>query len=550
MHPDAKEPLAGAAPKAKILAPQPLLEAAGESAIHVPDPAARDRFAAVVRDRLEWSLIKRNASRSVYRAVDSRGPLYLKHFHSQSLGHRLGEWLGRMDARMEYECIARLRAAGVSVPTPLAACWSAGSHWLITEGVEPAQSGDLWHAEQAKAGNWRAIRQATLALADLVARMHQAGVTHPDLHLGNVLVRTDGERPELVLIDLHRMGRHRRLSLRNRAANLAILLGNRFAWTTAAERLRFLRRYMEHAGGPMSVGLWLDYIEPAAFRLRRRYLSQCNRRILRNNGYFARMRIAGYRVHSLLRTKCRVPSSLACTRETTAAEWQAVLREPDALQDGRRLRIADSNLNVCICRREYTCCWPMRSAALRAFVMGHRLMYCGFFTAVPLAVLEKRRRGRVETILITERQTGRPLGESLRQCRRRGVSSAAAELQYPGRPLAWQLGRWLRRLQEEGFVLEGLNCENVLVCRDGQTGQVQDHRRQFILSGLEALCGQSKWRIGRPSLQRRFGVLQGLVASLRARGAISRADELRMLLGWLSEMTDHKPYWRLMQETT
>src|SRR5947208_2930953 len=88
------------------------------------------------------------------------------------------------------------------------------------------------------------LRQ-TLAreLARLLARMHEAGITHHDLHAGNILVRLDGEAVELFLIDLHAVALGRPLGWNAARANLVML--NRWFSMRAgrSERLCFWREY-------------------------------------------------------------------------------------------------------------------------------------------------------------------------------------------------------------------------------------------------------------------------------------------------------------------
>jgi tRNA A-37 threonylcarbamoyl transferase component Bud32 len=454
---------------------------------------------------------------------------------------------------MEMQCMWQLAAAGVSVPRPLAGCWQGGSHWLMTEGVEPSVAGDEWHAQQVKAGDWPAIRQATIALADLVARMHEAGVTHPDLHGGNVLVR-DGSPSDLVLIDLHRMGRHRHLSLRQRAANLAILLQDRLELTRPTDRLRFLRRYVEVTNGPRSLALWLGYIEPVAEKLRQRNLRRRDHRILGRNSYFSPIQSAGYFGRVMLRTKCQLPQSACFGQRLSVSNWQQALdglellgqnvAQPTSSQPvqtiRRILRVGPAELDVLVTRESsFAARGRGAAAAMRAFVLGHRLLNRRILTRRPLAVIEHEGG----TILISEFLPATLLKEYLNGC---GELHPDASRQTTSRRLLWQLGRWIARMQQEGFVLVGLTGDNVLV--------YEDARPQLVLDRLAKLSGSARrwpggsYRISRPGLQRRFDVLVELAAWLQDNGSVNRAAYLRLLLGWLPPGTDHKPYWRLLQE--
>src|SRR5207248_1116756 len=86
-------------------------------------------------------------------------------------------------------------------------------------------------------------RELIEALAAFVARLHEAGVTHPDLHPGNLLVREVAGHREFFLIDVHDIQLGPPLSRAARRANLALL--NRWFQirSTRTDRLRFWRAY-------------------------------------------------------------------------------------------------------------------------------------------------------------------------------------------------------------------------------------------------------------------------------------------------------------------
>src|SRR5262249_47924079 len=80
-------------------------------------------------------------------------------------------------------------------------------------------------------------------LGRLLARIHDAGVAHRDLHPGNLLIHLQGDLPVLYLVDLHavRIGR----PLRWPAARDNLTLLNRWFSLRAnrADRLRFWTAY-------------------------------------------------------------------------------------------------------------------------------------------------------------------------------------------------------------------------------------------------------------------------------------------------------------------
>ena len=166
----------------------------------------------------DWELVKRNASRSVYRGLVDGQAIYLKHFHSRSRLHRMMSRLGGGEARCEMLFAQHLSRCGVPTPDVLAYRNSGGVEWLATREVAPSEQGDTWHVRQLARGaeGQAKIRRMAARLGRLIGRMHASGVFHRDLHCGNVLVRTDVVEP--VLMDLHRATRRRQLSRRSCAA--------------------------------------------------------------------------------------------------------------------------------------------------------------------------------------------------------------------------------------------------------------------------------------------------------------------------------------------
>ena len=305
-------------------------------AIRFADADARRRMEPLLSDltKDKWTVVKNNSSRTVYRfdGTDLKssqgdvGVLYLKHFHSSSLFHRLLGHMGLSDARCEMKFSRRLSEKGVAVQKVLAAYRHKGVEWLISDGIEPSVPLDKWHTGQLSLGNHSAIRSATVALAELVGKMHACGVIHRDLHCGNILVRHaetgTGKKTELVLMDLHRMLGGRRLSRRSRAANLSQLYHDRRLWTTQSQRLRFLRNYLCASGAEGTIRGWVRLIGMFAGRHSRRLYAQRDRRIFANNRYFSRLGIAGWHTHVILASKRHIPGSAACGHTFTTKDWE------------------------------------------------------------------------------------------------------------------------------------------------------------------------------------------------------------------------------------
>ena len=92
-------------------------------------------------------------------------------------------------------------AAGVPVVTMLA--WgSNGRHsFLVTQELSGARTLAEYLDEVARVPGARPIFMARFAA--FLRRLLTAGVRHPDLHAGNVLVAGDAMDPHLVLVDVY-----------------------------------------------------------------------------------------------------------------------------------------------------------------------------------------------------------------------------------------------------------------------------------------------------------------------------------------------------------
>ena len=516
-------------------------------------------------------MVKRNVSRTVYRGRIGDQEVYLKHFHSRSLLGRLARLLGVSKARQELRNSQHLQANGIPTTIGLAALCHNGVEWFATRAVPQAEPADVWHARMLKSGaaGRRPIARALKQLAELVARMHSAGVLHVDLHCGNVLVRTRGERPKLVLTDLHRICRRRRVSRRARSANLGLLLHDRADFTTRTQRLRFLKHYLRAAGVAGSLRGWAMTIEDFARRHTRRQHAHRDRRVMGSNKYFRRIRPAKHwRGHVILASKWKMAGARAADLVLTGEMWQEVLADPSALLDktagevvkdsnsslviSRRLRVGAHEIDVHVkyARRKrpwkiiLDCFRPAR--ATRAFHLGHMLLTRRIPTALPLAAIE-RRIGPVllGSILITETvhglETSQFLNRWLAWPRQGRAELDEAQKRMLARDVLGRLGRLMHRLHDCSMAHRDLKASNMLIRWD------QESAPEVALIDLDGLRHTRLL-----TARQRFQGLMRLNVSLLECPAVNRAGRLRMLLGYLrsaaAEYSNYKPYWRALEQ--
>ncbi len=517
-----------------------------------------------------WELVKQNASRAVYRGEIDGCHIYVKHFHSRTLPHRIGRLLGRSDAKDEVRFSRFLNDAGVVVPRVLASMHRNGREWIATLAVAPAEPADMWHAQQLDAGpaGQRKIKQATLALAELVGRMHVAGIAHGDLHCGNVLVRTDTDSPQLVLTDLHRTHNRRRLSRRLRAANLAQLLHDRWNFTSRTDRLRFLKRYLQTSGAHGTLRGWQLLVDSAARRHTNRQHAQRDRRITADNSYFRRVKSPnGWRGHVVLRSKRKLAGSQVAELEFGLDKWRELLVDPPALLTGgdveivkdsrsslvvrRTIVVGGQQVSVYIKRARRKATWKILvdcfrpSRALRAFRLGHELLTRRIPVALPLAAMERRVCGMLtDSILITAEITWPRLDDFLAMWLAHtptGNARLPANQQHQlGKQVLWQMGRLLQQLHDNNFAHRDLKASNMFVrWRVGHTPEI-------VLIDLDGLR-----RVRTISTRQRFQGLMRLNVSLLKCPVVDHHGRLRMLLGYLRRpgagRINFKPYWRVLE---
>jgi tRNA A-37 threonylcarbamoyl transferase component Bud32 len=521
--------------------------------------------------RGEAVVIKHAPHRTVYEVRLPGLHFYVKH-------NRLLDARGWLRARMrpgkalaEYERTLAIAARGVPTFVPLAAgepLRGPGDSFLLTLALEATQQLNTF-LEQVLPGlpllrQTRLRQRIAVALGQLLADMHDAGIVHHDLHAGNLLLELAEDRPCLYLIDLHAVRLTARLGWRASRDNLVII--NRWFVLRASrsDRLRFWRAYCTRRGTAGLCTTRMREVEELTTASNRAFWHGLEGRCLDNNRRFRRVRSA-------------VASGHAVT-DLDASALDALLADPDLpfrpagarlLKDSRSTTIAEIDLPVngtvrrVICKRfritsgsDPWLALLRPTPALRSWRNGHSLRLRWLPTPRPLAVFQRRRHGLAhEGYLLTAKVED---AEDLHAFRARVCLLPAEQRRRAIREVIEHAARLVRDLHNRGVSHRDLKAANVLVVRDPAVRQEAsaeplDHwplttSRVWLIDLVGVRLHQ---RLGQ---RRKVQNLARLNASFLDDGVLQRTDKLRFLrlyLAWgLGGRAGWKGWWHEIDRAT
>lgn len=123
--------------------------------------------------------------------------------------------------------------------------------------------------------------------AEFIHRIHQAGIMHHDLHIGNILIRKDDTGTHFFLLDSDRIRFFNgSLTPEKKAENLSLLLINFQKLTTRTERFRFLKYYGNLEGKERLDGRFLSALENEALQKSIKSFRKRALRSIGNNNYY------------------------------------------------------------------------------------------------------------------------------------------------------------------------------------------------------------------------------------------------------------------------
>jgi tRNA A-37 threonylcarbamoyl transferase component Bud32 len=420
-------------------------------------------------------------------------------------------------AQLEFENALALAARGVPAIEPVA--WGGpdgpwpGESLLVTRARDGAVPfAELLEALPARPAVERRVVAA--ALGRFLAKLHDAGVTHPDPHPGNFLVeRPRSGPPRFDLLDLHAVRFTAPLSWPEARANLVLL--NRWFQlrATRTDRMRFWSAYRTaRRTGPLLDPAAAREVEAATLASNLRFWAARVRDCLGRTRHFPRVRkgsLSGYAVRDL-------PADVLAR---LLADPDALLRSGRVLKDSRTSTVSAFALpdgrRVVLKRVNVRRWWePLKnlfrpSAVLRSWAAGHALRDRWLPTPRPLAVLHRRRRGLpAEGYLLVDEVPAAV-----------GLTEFVAAHPGPLGGLVPRLGRVVRTVHDRHVSHRDLKAANVMLA--GGTDPV------FIdLVGV---------RVGRPvSVRQRAKELARLAASFLGSGRVRNADRVRFLRAYLA----------------
>jgi tRNA A-37 threonylcarbamoyl transferase component Bud32 len=424
--------------------------------------------------------IKDGQHRAVYRVELANATVYWKHCRLNGPRAWWRDLLRGPKAKLEFDRLVELSRRGIDSIEPLAwgkfaGSWPKGS-FLITRALDRTVPLDDYLTNSAPKSTGER-RQLAQTIGHYISSLHAAGISHPDFHPGNVLVRDDAGIPRFFLIDVHDTRIGPPLNRRERFANLT--LWNRWfrMRATRAERLRF----------------WIAYAGPDASRDDARKLERQTEqsvaqlwesrdsRCLRGNRDFCRVvgnHVDGFALRELD----------AAFAAEAAADPDALFRRQDTtiVKDSRTSTVAAIDVPIptvarkMAIKRFHATNWydPLvnlfrPSPALRSWKNGHAFLARGLPTPRPWLFLERRRFGLATVgYLLCERiENAEHLHEFVATADRGALLA-----------LVDRIARWIRVMHERGLSHRDLKAANILVTNDGECWfldlvGVRSHRR-------------------------------------------------------------------------
>ncbi len=498
--------------------------------------------------------VKVRPHRGVWRVVLPELDFYVKCDHPER-PPPLRRLLRLSASRAEFERGLEVAGRGIPTPEPLACGENVGhpaTGFLLTRTLPAGAPLDYFLETSLPALATRhrvRLRQCIArALGRFLALLHDAGVTHRDLHPGNLLVRVDAAgEPHLSLIDLRAVRLGRPLGYAASVENLAVLNRWFVLRSDRSDRMRCWRAYEESRDRESFLcprdraGPGCRDVERATESSNLRFWANRDRRCLGTNRYFRRVRTGGLAGHA-------VADLTADALQQFVADPDAPFRQPGArlLKDSASATVAELELPTghgvrrviykrfaVTARTDPWTALVRPTPALRSWVMGHALLTRLLPTPRPLAVLHRIRKGLArEGYLLTELV---PAAVDLASYVSRLLRLPGGESRPRLRELLARTGRLLRTLHQRRMSHRDLKAANLLleIAEDGL------FVRAIWIVDLVGVRRHSRLR-----RSRRVRNLARLNASFHRHPVLTRTDRLRALRAYLAWGLDGRLGWK------
>ena len=417
-------------------------------------------------------VVKHGLNRTVYHVRLPQFNIFWKHCRISGLRSLLREATRQPKARMEFDAAQALAARGIPTIEPLA--WAeegwrfAGPSHLITRELTDAIPLQTYLVDRCMGNaSVRHRHEAAVALGRCLGQIHEAGVEHPDLHPGNILVVVNGDgQPRFHLLDVHNVLFGPPLPRDESLANLVLINHWFFLRVERSDRLRFWKSYCE-------TRRWAPaFFIPDAREIEKRTLPSI-RQLWEGRDERCLRATRDYRpVRSDTASGFVVSQMDEKTLERFLADPDFPFRDPECkrLKDSRTSTVAEivvptpDGPRTMIYKRfrlkKHFASLANRfrqSPALRSWQMGHALRDRDLPTPLPWLVLH--RRG------LTGPREGYLLCEKVESARELGNLDVAGNW-----GLIAELGRLLRRFHDAGLCHRDLKAANILCTLDSAEG--------------------------------------------------------------------------------
>jgi len=209
---------------------------------------------------------------------------------------------------------------------------------LLTRRVEAAISLHDFIPNVYKFQTFSWKREFIKDFAHFIRSLHDKGIRHSDLHVGNILVRTTGRRL-FFLLDLDRVViNDRRLDKRETTRNLALILCTFWALSSLVERFYFLKFY-SGVNRSRQEACRAKEIVTVALKISRRVWRSKSVRCLANNSRFVKNKWGKFAIHRMRRSDAESALSVLLP------DPDKILEQGTLMKDGRTVKASKILIN-------------------------------------------------------------------------------------------------------------------------------------------------------------------------------------------------------------